>query len=207
LHTFKIRHADRIIVKYVPLKRKLPAGFVKPAQPVEATRLPAGPQWVHEIKHDGYRLMVHRQGALLRLWTRRAVDYTDRFPAIAAAASRLTANSFTIDGEATVIGPDGLAQFDELRRRESARAAILYAFDLLEHGSEDLRARSRRGTPCEVDACHIRSIIAEIEMRVRRGRRWATTKESLCSQILGSERALTLGHSASKHQLSSGCVS
>jgi bifunctional non-homologous end joining protein LigD len=86
------------------VNRKFPSGFVLPAQPVEAIRPPAGPQWVHEIKHDGYRLIVRRHGATVRLWTRRAVDYTDRFPAIAAAAGRLTANSFTIDGEATVIG-------------------------------------------------------------------------------------------------------
>jgi bifunctional non-homologous end joining protein LigD len=44
------------------------------------------------------RLIIRRHGALVRLWTRRAVDYTDRFPAIAATAARLTANSFTIDG-------------------------------------------------------------------------------------------------------------
>ena len=51
------------------------------------------------------------------------------------------ADSFTIDGEAVVAGPDGVAQFDELRRRQSAGAAFLYAFDLLEHDGEDLRNR------------------------------------------------------------------
>jgi bifunctional non-homologous end joining protein LigD len=51
------------------------------------------------------------------------------------------AASFTIDGKAAVIGPDGLARFDELRRRDSARTAILYAFDLIEHDGEDLRSR------------------------------------------------------------------
>jgi len=78
---------------------------------------------VHEIKHDGYRLIVRRHGPMVRLWTRRAIDYTDRFPLIAAEAARLDADSFTIDGEAVVIGPDGLSQFDELRRREAARTA------------------------------------------------------------------------------------
>ena len=64
-----------------------------------------------------------------------------RLPAIAAAAERIKAKSFTIDGEAVVVGPDGLSRFDELRRREAARTAILYAFDLIEHDGEDLRDR------------------------------------------------------------------
>jgi bifunctional non-homologous end joining protein LigD len=119
--------------------RKLPAGFIVPAQPVEQDRPPSGPQWVHEIKHDGYRLIVRRHGAIVRLWTRKAIDYTHRFPLIAAAATRLNADSFTIDGEAVVVGPAGLSRFDELRRRQSAWTAILYAFDLIEHNGEDLR--------------------------------------------------------------------
>jgi ATP-dependent DNA ligase len=50
----------------------------------------------------------------------------------------LAAMSFTIDGEAVVLGPDGLSRFEELSRREAARIAILYAFDLIEHDGEDL---------------------------------------------------------------------
>jgi ATP-dependent DNA ligase len=123
------------------LKRKLPAGFIVPAQPVERDKPPAGAGWVHEIKHDGYRLLIHRVGETVRLWSRNAVDYTARMPTIAAGAARLKAESFTIDGEAVVIGADGLSRFDELRRAEGARVAFLYAFDLLEHNGEDLRER------------------------------------------------------------------
>jgi hypothetical protein len=54
---------------------------------------------------------------MVRLWTRNAVDFTNHMPAIASAASRLAANSFTIDGEAVVLGADGVSQFDQLRRR------------------------------------------------------------------------------------------
>jgi bifunctional non-homologous end joining protein LigD len=57
------------------------------------------------------------------------------------AASRIKAKSFTIDGEAIVLGPDGLSQFEELSRRDAAQTAILYAFDLIEHDSQDLRDR------------------------------------------------------------------
>src|SRR5215469_9466885 len=119
----------------------LPAGFVVPAQPVKASRPPVGTDWVHEIKHDGYRIMVRRDGPTVRLYSRNAYDWTARLSAIAAAAERIKAKSFTIDGEAVVVGPDGLSRFEELRRRGAARTAILYAFDLIEHDGEDLRKR------------------------------------------------------------------
>jgi bifunctional non-homologous end joining protein LigD len=62
-----------------------------------------------------------------------------RLAAIEAAADADQAQSFTIDGDAVVLGPDGLSRFEELSRREVARTAILYAFDLIEHDGEDLR--------------------------------------------------------------------
>ncbi len=105
--------------------------------PLKRTR--TGTNWVHEIKHDGYRLIVRRDGASVRLYTCNAYDWTARLPAIAAAAERIKAKSFTIDGEAVVVGPDGLSRFDELRRRAAAQTAILYAFDLIEHDGKDLR--------------------------------------------------------------------
>jgi len=120
--------------------KHLPAGFVVPAQPVKepvkASKPPSGADWVHEIKHDGYRLIVRRDGPTVRLYTRNAYDWTVRLPA--AAARRIKAKSFTIDGEAVVLGPDGLSRFDDLRRRAAARAAVLYAFDLIEHDGRDL---------------------------------------------------------------------
>jgi ATP dependent DNA ligase domain len=118
--------------------KRLPAGFVVPAQPIKASKPPSGPDWVHEIKHDGYRLIVRRDGPTVRLYTRNAYDWTVRLPAIATAAARINAKSFTIDGEAVVLGPDGLSRFDELRRREAAHSAMLYAFDLIEHDGRDL---------------------------------------------------------------------
>jgi bifunctional non-homologous end joining protein LigD len=87
---------------------------------------------VHEIKRDGYRLIVRRDGETVGLFTRRGYDWTDRYPAIARAAARLRASSFTIDGEAAVCGPDGVAVFDALHRRGTVTEAMLYAFDLLE---------------------------------------------------------------------------
>jgi bifunctional non-homologous end joining protein LigD len=114
-------------------------GFVPPCIPSLAHNPPSGPDWVHEIKHDGYRLIVRRGGATVRLFTRRGYDWTDRYPAIAAAAGKLRAKSFTIDGEAVVVGVDGVAVFDALHRRRKATDAILYAFDLLELDGKDMR--------------------------------------------------------------------
>jgi hypothetical protein len=83
--------------------------------------------------------MVRRDSPAARLYSRNAYDWTARLASIAAAAERIKAKSFTIDGEAVVLGPDGLSLFEELSRREAARTAILYAFDLIEHDCEDLR--------------------------------------------------------------------
>jgi bifunctional non-homologous end joining protein LigD len=114
-------------------------GFVDPCIPTLADKPPSGPGWVHEIKHDGYRLIVRRDGETVRLFTRRGYDWTDRYRGIAVTASKLRAKSFTLDGEAAVCGPDGIAVFDALHRRRGATDAVLQAFDLLEFNGEDLR--------------------------------------------------------------------
>ena len=121
--------------------KPLPAGFVIPTQPVKGSEPPSGADWVHEIKHDGYRIIVRRDGPTVRLYSRNGNNWTMRLAAIAAAADQIKAKSFSIDGEAVVLGPDGLSRFEELSHREGARAAILYAFDLIEHDGEDMRNR------------------------------------------------------------------
>src|SRR5271169_954778 len=114
-------------------------GFVDPCIPSRAPKPPSGPDWVHEVKHDGYRLIVRRDGEAVRLFTRRGYDWTGRYPAIASAAAKLRAKSFTLDGEAVVAGADGVAVFDALHRRHKASDAMLYTFDLLELNGKDLR--------------------------------------------------------------------
>jgi bifunctional non-homologous end joining protein LigD len=86
----------------------------------------SGTDWVHEIKHDGYRLIVRRGVPTVRLDNRNAYDWTTRLAAIAACRRAINAKSFTIDDEAVVLGPDGLSWFEELSRREAARTAILW---------------------------------------------------------------------------------
>jgi ATP-dependent DNA ligase len=130
-------------------RNKPPAGFIVPAQPLERAAPPSGADWVHEIKHDGYRMIVRRDGDRVLLYSRKAIDWTARLPAIAESAARVAARSFTIDGEAVVIGPDGLTDFEALRRRGAGNVAVLYAFDLMELDGDDLRSlpiETRRAT-------------------------------------------------------------
>jgi bifunctional non-homologous end joining protein LigD len=114
-------------------------GYIPPCIPTRAPKPPTGTDWVHEIKHDGYRLQVRREGGAVRLFTRRGYDWSARYPAISVTATLLRAKSFTVDGEAVVCGPDGVAIFDALHRRGTVTEAMLYAFDLLELDGEDLR--------------------------------------------------------------------
>jgi ATP-dependent DNA ligase len=116
-----------------------PAAFVEPCIPTLAKTPPAGPAWVHEIKHDGYRLMVWRDGERVRLFTRRGFDWTDRYPRIAHSARRLPVARFLIDGEAVVCGEDGVSDFERLHSREHDASVFLYAFDLRALGGTDIR--------------------------------------------------------------------
>jgi ATP-dependent DNA ligase len=116
-----------------------PAAFIGPCIPTVAATPPTGPAWVHEIKHDGYRLMVWRDGDRVRLFTRRGFDWTDRYPRIVHAASRLPVTRFLIDGEAVVCGEDGVTDFARLHSREHDSSVFLYAFDLLAVDGTDLR--------------------------------------------------------------------
>jgi ATP-dependent DNA ligase len=97
-------------------------------------RPPSGPNWIHEIKHDGFRLMVRRDGEQVRCLTRGGHDWADRFPAIVDAASRIKAASFLIDGEAVIANEDGTPDFHALRARAGGYEAMLFAFDLIEDG-------------------------------------------------------------------------
>jgi ATP-dependent DNA ligase len=126
----------------MPVTKALPSGFVPPCIPTRAAKPPIGADWVHEIKHDGYRLIVRREGKAVRLFTRRGFDWIDRYPGIASAAAKLKAKSFTIDGEAARCGANGLAVFEALHRRRQVDGAILFGFDLLELNGLDLRSHA-----------------------------------------------------------------
>jgi bifunctional non-homologous end joining protein LigD len=110
-----------------------------PCLPRPASEPPAGPGWIHEIKHDGFRILAHRRGRSVRLLTRNGNDFADRFPLIAEAIEALPVKSCVIDGEAIVCDGDGLAVFDRIRGHATNAGAILCAFDLIEVNGEDIR--------------------------------------------------------------------
>jgi bifunctional non-homologous end joining protein LigD len=110
-----------------------------PCLPTRGTAVPAGPDWIHEIKHDGYRLTVHREGKRVRLFTRNGHDWTDRYPLITEAALRIRVASFVLDGEAVLLGVDGRSDFDELHSRQHNDEVQFYAFDVLMSDGDDLR--------------------------------------------------------------------
>jgi ATP-dependent DNA ligase len=110
-----------------------------PCIPTRGTNVPDRPDWLHEIKHDGYRLIIQRDGSRVRLWTRNGQDWSDRFPLITEAALRIRNSSFVIDGEAVLLGADGHSDFNGLHSRRHDAEVQLYAFDILTSDGEDLR--------------------------------------------------------------------
>jgi ATP-dependent DNA ligase len=112
--------------------------FVEPCLPSPVERPPARPDWVHEVKHDGFRLLARRGAERVRLFTRKGNDWTERFPLVVEALQALKATTCLIDGEAISCTEAGLADFDGLRNRRGD--VHLRAFDLLELDGRDLRA-------------------------------------------------------------------
>ena len=107
--------------------------------PTTGKIVPAGAEWFHEIKYDGYRLRLERDGDRVRLITRGGYDWTKRFPWIAEAALRNRRMQFAIDGEAVILGVDGIADFNALHSGKQNDQVQLCAFDVLAVDGEDVR--------------------------------------------------------------------
>src|SRR5258708_1584548 len=73
----------------------------EPCSPTKAAKVPHRPEWIHEMRHGGYRLIIQRDGKRVRPWTRNGHDWSDRFPLIAEAALRNRNGSFVIEGAAS----------------------------------------------------------------------------------------------------------
>ena len=120
------------------------SGAIEPCLPSPAKRPPCGAGWIHEIKHDGFRLLARRDGDGARLLSRNGNDLSRRFPFIVLAVAKLPARSCVIDGEAIVCNESGLAVFERIRRQWTSAEAVQCAFDLLELDGEDLRRQPIR---------------------------------------------------------------
>jgi bifunctional non-homologous end joining protein LigD len=102
-------------------------------------KAPAAEGWIHEIKHDGYRLQVHVRSGRVRLFTMTGVDWTERYPWIVEGAARLKVASAIIDAECCLPGKDGVTDFAALHARTNDAGCMAYAFDLMMLDDEDLR--------------------------------------------------------------------
>jgi bifunctional non-homologous end joining protein LigD len=111
----------------------------EPCLPRPAKLPPAGDGWIHEIKHDGFRILAHRQGRAIRLISRNGHGLAGRFPQIVEAVGGLPVHSCVIDGEAIVTDDKGLAVFALLCEHRHHVDAELCAFDMIELDGEDLR--------------------------------------------------------------------
>jgi bifunctional non-homologous end joining protein LigD len=148
------------------LSRVYSAGFISPCLPTPARAVPTGPQWAHEIKHDGFRFIVRRDGDRVRVFSRHGMDWTDKVPAIVEALRGLPVTSATIDGEGVVCDDWGVTDFERLRfalaRRGGTRAAFLYAFDVIEVDGDDVRER-----PWEVRRATLTKILRTVPSGIR----------------------------------------
>src|SRR5712671_6528991 len=120
----------------------LPLGFVPPCLPTKAPHPPTGALWLHEIKHDGFRVIARKDGDRVRLYSRPGNELTRRFPLIVEALIGLRSRTCIIDGEAVACDDAGISSFDRLRHRNHDACVFLYAFDLIELNGEDLRRNS-----------------------------------------------------------------
>ena len=109
-------------------------GWIKPQLTKLVDQATEGPEWLHEIKFDGYRMHARLDRGAVRLLTRTGLDWTHKYPAIAAAVASLPARQAYLDGELCGIRPDGTTSFSLIQNASDTRsgeALVFFLFDLL----------------------------------------------------------------------------
>jgi bifunctional non-homologous end joining protein LigD len=129
---------------------------------MKAPKPPSGALWLHEIKHDGFRVIARKDGARVKLYSRPGNDLTDRFSLIVEALARLRSQSCIIDGEAVACDERGIAAFELIRYRRNDGCVFLYAFDLIELNGDDLRR-----DPLVVRKATLTSVLAKAAPGIR----------------------------------------
>ncbi len=139
----KVWHSNRPAAGKASVKAAKRLDFIEPALASLQSQAPAGKEWLHEIKFDGYRIQAQIDGTEVRLLTRTGLDWTERFGGdIAAALARLKCKDAILDGEIVVLGSDGISSFSLLQSDLSSGRMdrmVFYVFDLLQLDGEDLR--------------------------------------------------------------------
>lgn len=126
-------------------RRRVPVepAFVEPMAARAVTELPEGPQWLYEVKWDGYRALAIKHDQNVRLLSRRNRSMAAEFPEIVQAVAGIRAHTAMLDGEIVALDPEGRPSFERLQQRgsTSARPLVYYVFDLLNLDGQDLMSR------------------------------------------------------------------
>jgi bifunctional non-homologous end joining protein LigD len=121
-----------------------PPKFVEPALCTLVDEVPEGGDWLFEVKFDGYRVLAAVDGDDVRLYTRRGLDWTERFGRIAPALRAMKLKGALIDGEVVVVGEDGRTDFGALQNALDGSVSnqlSFFAFDLLVDGHKTLQKK------------------------------------------------------------------
>jgi bifunctional non-homologous end joining protein LigD len=131
--------------------------FIQPMAARVVDRLPEGDDWMYEVKFDGYRALLMKDGTQVRLRSRNDKDLTHTYRSIAAAGAKLKARRAIVDGEIVALDPDGRPSFQALQHRGAhpGHTIVFYAFDLLHLDDDDFTSlpldRRRERLPAVLD--------------------------------------------------------
>jgi DNA ligase D-like protein (predicted ligase) len=119
-----------------------PPTWVKPQLAALVKQAPDGPDWLHEIKLDGYRMHARLDAGRVIILTRRGNDWTDKYPTIAAAIAGLRVQNAYLDGELCGVASDGRTAFNLIQNATDTGEGrlVFFLFDLLFLDDEDLTA-------------------------------------------------------------------
>lgn len=121
-------------------KTQVSPAFVTPMAAVAVKQLPEGPEWLYEVKWDGYRALILKDGTRVQIQSRNHKDLTGMYPGVAAAALTLTAAQVVLDGEIVALDESGRPAFQALQHRGAhpKHRIVLYAFDVLHIDGRDM---------------------------------------------------------------------
>jgi bifunctional non-homologous end joining protein LigD len=120
--------------------------FITPMAPTLREEPPAHPMWWHEVKFDGCRIQIHKEGKEVALFSRNGNDFTQRYPTIAAVVAKLPTKAVILNGELTLCDGKGNPDFSSLLMKRNGDLCV-WVFDILSQLGKDLtrlRCRLRR---------------------------------------------------------------
>ena len=104
--------------------------FIRPCSPSISKVPPVGPGWLHEVKFDGYRCQIHKDGTDVALFSKNGNEFTSRYPAVASAVAKLPTKAVVLDAELAACGADGSPDFGALLRKRTNNLCV-WVFDIL----------------------------------------------------------------------------